>query len=93
METRTDCYFDPNSSSPIARLFTQVHLLIDSSVEGQYITPDHSLNWTMRSSAILAGQWLLRAHPAKRREAGKVLFVSAFHQTGLDTRSMTQKLA
>ena len=28
--------------------------------------PDYSLNWTKRSSAILAGQWPLRTQPAKR---------------------------
>ena len=27
--------------------------------------PDYSLNWTTRSSAILAGQWPLHAQPAK----------------------------
>ena len=33
--------------------------------------PDYNLKWTMRSSAILAGQWLLRANSAKRSRAAR----------------------
>ena len=39
------------------RLFTQVHLLIDCSVEGQYITLDISLLDTQHYNAWIRGKW------------------------------------
>ena len=62
--------------------------------------PDYNLNWTERSSVLLAGQWPLHVYPWNRYYTQicligphKVLFFFASHQTGLDTRSMTLKLA
>ena len=58
--------------------------------------PDYSLNWTKRSSAIQFCEWHYRPPEGSSAKAvwrcrSSTVFVTASHQTGLDTSSMTRR--
>ena len=52
---------------------------------------DYSLNWTMRSSAILAGQWLLHAHPTKRSRGTQYVYKEVLTSSSLNQDEITKR--